>query len=269
MARIAILVAAVLLPASLAPAHEEIFQTTTEYGVTVTTTDLVDAIQETQDFWYPVRAYIASDKFAAADPATRKQAAEFIRKVNNRLADQLFSQDESKAIDLIGYLSTRLRLFATYRELRTIVGDDPLTMSVKEHWENELRAAHAHDGERRVEALALARAHVQYRVDDVTVDCDARNRCLALFDRAAQLWSRSHDSQAGKIMLEYEREVNGCDPQLAELIRDIVCAADWAQVVKTEQRVLKRADFERAWVDWRAYRGSRVAASPAGDSATR
>lgn len=256
--RALLLVCLACLP-TWAVAAEDIFQTTTEFDVTVTTTDLIDAIQETQDFWYPVRQYVGSEKFAFGDTDSRKQAAEFIRKVNNRLADQLFSQDDAASTDLIQYLSSRLRLFATYRELHATIGDDHLTMAIKECWEHELRVAHAVDRQQRAQAMSLAGQHVEEYADSIGLDADQCQTCAKLWNRAGLLWSKLHDSQAGQIMLVYEREVDQCDPQLAQLIRDVVCAADWAQITKTQQRVLRRIDFERAWVDLQRYRGERVA----------
>lgn len=258
----ALLTALLIGSASLAVANDDIFKETTEFGVTVTTTDLIDAIQETQDFWYPVRMYVGSDKFAEADAATRQQAAELIRQVNNRLADQLFSQDDAASLDLIDYLGTRLRLFTTYRELRTTVADDHATISIKDHWERELRAAHALGRDRRTTALQAARVRVTAHVKTVGVAEDRHPVCLNLWDRAGQLWSRLNDSQAGKIMLEYERQVEQCEPPLAQLVRDVVCAADWAQITK-QDRLVKRADFERAWCELAPYRGARVATLPA------
>ena len=69
---VCLLLAAMLVIASRSYADEDELQPTTEFGITIVADQIYDAIQETQDFWSPVRHQIVNAPYIGADDATRK-----------------------------------------------------------------------------------------------------------------------------------------------------------------------------------------------------
>lgn len=257
--RLTAIACACVLAAGAQVQGNDLIRETTEFGITVSPRQLFDAIHETQEYWPPVRRHITSERFEEADLATRKQAAEFIRQVNNRLADQMFGGDEAASLDLLDYIAARIRLMSIYRELRGEIDADELTLAVKERWEQDIRALHPLSKEERAARLAAddGELHAVYHKLGL---CDAHcEACADLWRRAAPVAMRLHDTQAGAMMLEYERTLEQGDPQVFALLRQVVLASDWATITKSDERTLRRADFERAWTDLERLRGERTA----------
>jgi hypothetical protein len=239
-------------------ANDEILATSTEFGITVTPTQIYDAIQESQEFWAPVRGYIASDKFDEGDPAMRREAAEFIRRVNNRLADQLFSDNEADSIDLIDYLSTRLRIIEVYRRVRATVGDGRV-IPIKSQWESRIRELRELAADARLAALPQAEEELARLYARLDLTSEQADECLRLWRTAVGLYARLIATEAGQIMAEYEREVSTLDPPLATFIADVVWTADWAEITRPERTLMNRASFERAWRQLEPHRRARTA----------
>lgn len=259
-----VLFVAILAFGSAGPlaADEEILATTTEFGITITPTQIYDAIQQSQDFWTPVRHHIASERFAEGEPAVRRQAADFIAKVNNRLADRLFSDDEAAAVDLIDYITTRLRLIAVYRQLRSTIGNDELVLSVKCHWDQELRDLCALAPDRQAARILDSNVEMNRLFAQAGLSEDKVARCVELWQTAAQVTLRLNQTAAGQMMVEFQREVEALDPPLATLIYDVVVTADWAEITRPDGTMLNRAHFERAWVEVKKQRSQRIARLP-------
>lgn len=243
----------------MSAADEEILTTTVEFGITISPSQIFDAIQESQEFWGPVRHYIASDKFAEGDPAVRREAAEFIRKVNDRLEEQMFRRDEQASIDLINYLATRLRMITLYRSLRATVGDDELALAIKADWERELRHLASLEDKDREARLLEVQAEMQAIYGKLGLDEAQSGRCSEIWNTLTAVSNRLNSTSTGQIMLSYEREVRASDSALSVLICEVVYTADWAEITRPEGTTMSRANFEQAWIDLKKSRSQRIA----------
>jgi hypothetical protein len=223
-------------------------KTTTEFGVTITPENITDAIQEQQDFWGPVRHYIGTAAFDG-DPAIKADAVAFLKTVHGELQSRLFERDEATAQDLLEYLTMRLRKFALYRQLRGVINDDAAMVALVERWEK------AH---REINALAIAErpARVQAILalmpDEMAafgISAEAVKQATPIWDLHAQCIARMSQTEAGKMMIDYERQAKQLDRRVGELVRLIAMAADWALVVKSGNEGIGRTNFEKAWKD--------------------
>lgn len=243
--RLAVILA-LFVPAA-ARSEEGELQPTTEFGITITPDNLYDAIQETQDFWPPVRAYVAGPHFTVADPSVRREASAFIARVNDHLHDRLFGEDEATALDLMDYLAARLRVYELYRQLRSVLADDALLVTLKNQWEADIR-----------ELNVLAEDERIARYDEVIASMrdamTARGIDGAKLQQATDGWKimalaihRMNTTGAGRQMLFFEQQVKSSDRAQAELIRSVVATSDWAQITKSKTTSLNRDDFIAAW----------------------
>lgn len=256
---------AVLLAACVAPAgaQDDELQPTTEFGITIVPDQIYDAIQETQDFWSPVRHQIVNAAYIGTDAATRKQTADFFKHVNDQLHDRMFGGDEAQALDLIDYLSTRLRVFHCYRELRTVVGDDLTFVELKQTWDKGLREANTLTADGRPAAVAAL-------VQQVTAEMQRASLTAPQIEKAAPLWrtvgaasARLNATSAGQMMLGFERDAKTKETRVAELIRSVADTADWALITKSEKSLLKGSDFSRAWQELEKIDSPKTALKPA------
>lgn len=239
-------------------------QPTTEFGLTITPEQLYDAIQETQDFWPPVRAHIAGEEFTVADLETRRQAAEFIADVNDHLHDRLFGDDEAVAMDLMTYLGARLRVFEFYRQLRAAVADDAAMVELKTRWERRLREINELPETERAAQYDDLVASIDTEMQSLEVPDERRAAALPLWQVQVQAIARMNTTGAGRQMLVFEQQVKHSDSALADLIRQVVSSSDWAQITKTKQTSLLRDDFLAAWQTLAEYEAARTANNPAG-----
>jgi len=235
----------VLLAATVRQALDD-RQPTTEWGITITPTQLDDAIQETQDFWGPVKKYINGDDFAAAGPETRQQAVAFLKRVHDELYERLFERDEATAQDLLDFVALRLRKFTLYRQLRETIADDAVFVGLWERWERAQRDIHSLP---EADRAPRVKATLALLPDDMTaagLSPEKIERAMKTWDFQAQCTARMAKTEAGKVMLGFDREIKKAEPPLGDLLRAISAAADWAQITKTGEKSLTKADFIKA-----------------------
>lgn len=228
---------------------EEELQPTTEWGITITPEQLYDAIQETSDFWPPVRAHLTSEGFSGGDEASRRYAADFIARVNSHFHDRLFGDDEQAALDLFDYLAARLRQFELYRQLRGQINDDALLVDLKAEWERDLRDAHGVPEAARAQRLVELVAEQKRDMTAAGLAPEVIDEAGGTWDRVAQATLRMHSTAAGQAMIRFEKEAKQARLDDAQLIRSVVAAHDWAQITKPAGAMLQRADFQRAWLE--------------------
>ena len=236
---------------------------TTEFGLTITPNHLYDAIQETQDFWPPVRAHLAGDQFTVADQETRRKAAQFIAKVNDHLHDRLFGDDEAMAMDLMDYLGARLRVFELYRQLRATVEDDAALVELKTRWERRLRELNELPEAGRAAQHDDLVAYIATEMETLGVELPRQTPALEIWKTQAQAIARMNTTGAGRQMLVFEQQVRNSDRELADLIRLVVSTADWAQITKTKTTSLLRDDFVQAWQQLSQFEAEHTAKHPA------
>jgi hypothetical protein len=229
------LVAALVLAACmLSAAGAQDLETTTEFGITITPDHITDAIQETQDFWTPVLRYIASDDFAVADAAMRKQVIDFFNRLHESLYKQLFEGDDANARDLLDYLCLRMRKMELYRQLRTTLDSDKAMVALMDRWERTYREIH-------------------------TLPADQ-------WDERAQAMLQQIPQEMQALGIS-EKEARQMDRPVGELLRKITSAADWAMISKPAGKTASRPEFEKAWKSLAKLREQSLAATPAASTA--
>lgn len=245
--RISILLACVTVfgLATVATAQDQI-KTTTEFGVTITPENITDAIQEQQDFWGPVRHHIGTSAFDG-DATIKTQAVEFLKVVHGELQSRLFERDEATAEDLLNYLTTRLRKFAVYRQLRSTIKNDTALAALVERWEKahrDINGLAAEERPARVKAILIL---MPDEMAAFGLEKDSIQQSMQLWDLHAQCIAKMAQTSAGKMMIEYEHQAKQLDRQVGDLVRLIATAADWALITKSGAESITRADFEKAW----------------------
>jgi hypothetical protein len=229
-------------------------ETTTEFGVTITPSDITDAVSETQDFWTPVLKYIGSDQFDVAESAIRKQTTEFFNRLHESLYKQLFEGDEEQARDLLDYFCLRLRKIALYRKIRVAVKDDATTVALMEQWEKtfrEIQLLPAADRQARVEAM------VKLMPDEMAargVSAEGSSQAQQQWTLLGECMSKMYRTKAGALISKFEVEARQLERPVGELLRKVVTAGDWALITKAGSASAKRADFERSWKELDQFR---------------
>jgi len=228
-------------------ARAQVLPTTTEFGITVTQEQIINAISESQDFWPGVRKHIISEKFPVADASVRAEAAKILKEVDGRLAQLLFSNNQQQAQDLVEFIANRLRKFNMYRDLRTLLGDDSVTCRLKDRFEYGHRQVCQLPEEKRAAANVQLLADIKGELTAARVTDETAAKAMEKFEKLGQTLDRMHRSAPGAMMQEFENQLRAGDPKLRVLMLSIVRAADWAQITQVENKSLKSADFVVAW----------------------
>lgn len=236
-------------------------QPTTELGVTVTPDNIYDSIQETTDFWPPVRAYVGGDRFEVATPESRDATEAFLKQAHTFLHDQLFEKDEATAMDLIDYLTWRIRKFVFLRQMRELLADDTLLIAMKDDWER----LHREVKELPAEKQTAARAAIPGAMHDLMT---ASGVAKPQSDQVRKLWlqidvcvAHMDATESGQGMLEFEEQAKALDRTTATLIRDVVSAAEWTLITKPNGTLAEHTDFQPAWNELLELRAAHTAAS--------
>ncbi len=261
--RIAVLAPVFALLGTLAhpAAAQDDLQPTTELGVTVTPDHIFDAIQETTDYWPPVRAYVAGDKFQVSTPASRKATAAFLKQAHSFLHDQLFEKDDATAMDLIDYLAWRIRKFVFLRQVREMLDDDSLLIVLKDDWEQLQRDANELPIERRAAAHAAIPAEMSRRLLVAGVGGPQVEKIVDLWRQIAICVEHMDATEAGQGMLAFEQQAKNLDRSTATLIRDVVSAAEWTLIIKPSGTLAAHTDFRPAWDSLSKIRAAHTAAT--------
>jgi len=253
------LLGAVAQPASA----QDDLQPTTELGVTVTPDHIYDAIQETTDFWPPVRAYVGGERFQVATPASREATAAFLKQAHSFLHDQLFEKDEATAMDLIDYLSWRIRKFVFLRQVREVLDDDSLLTVLKDDWEQLVRDANELSTERQAAAHAAIPKEMSRRMLVAGIARPQAEKVVELWRHIAVCGEHMDATETGQGMLKFEQQAKSFDRTTATLIRDVVSASEWALIVKPKGTLAQHGDFRPAWDSLQKLRAAHTAATPA------
>lgn len=219
---------------------------TTEFGITITQDEIISAIQESQEFWAGVRKHVTSDKFAVADTKLRVAGAKFLKDVDAKLGERLFSSDPKVAQDLLDFLAGRLRKFAMYREVRTILADDALLCRVKEHMEMGHRGVCLKPEADRAAASKQLLAEIESMLTTAHVEPAKVAKTMAVWNNLSQNMDKLHNTGVGAMMQECETVIRLGDPKLKHFLSSVARAADWALIAKTDKPI-KTADFIKAW----------------------
>jgi hypothetical protein len=250
----------VLVLALAAPAAAQI-GTTRELDITVTDEDLTVAIEETHEFWGPVRRYLDGSEFQVADAATRTKAIAFTKRVHDSLHNRLFESDDETAQDLLVFLGMRLRKFTLYRRLREAVGDDAALAELVRDFERTNRDIHHQAEDQRQSLVDRALAAWPARLAAAGLSSDVVARSMPLWQQQATCFSITCRTQAGQMMLAFDRENQQAPAEVRDLVAAIADTADWVLITRQADAKIGRDDFVRAWEELAAFRTrSRTAA---------
>lgn len=236
--------------------------TTHDHGITITPDHLTTAIQETQDFWGPVRKHLLSTDCTIGDASPRAEAVAFLKSVHDGLHHRLFEQTEADALDLITFLGHRLRSFEVYRRLRTTLADDVATVAVVETLQREMRDINQLPAaDRPARRTALADKLVVIVKSRGTAD-EKVTAAKQIIDLQLTVLEQIAATDAGKMMIEFEGKAKQLDPTVGRLLLEISTAADWVLITREEGREIGRADFLTACTTLHELRAKQTAALP-------
>jgi hypothetical protein len=242
--------------------HGQDLPTTHDHGITIGPDQLIAGIQETTDFWGPVRVYLLSNEFTTGTQADREAAVTFLKRVHDGLHHRLFDSTEADAMDLVVYLSHRLRMFEVYRNIRTAIGDDALTAGLIQEWEAEFRAIHALAVAERAPKVSALLAKIEGRLKGAGFD-DAK---VAVAQKwwvvQADVVEKMAATGAGGMMIDFEKAgTNELTIPVGQLLLDISGAADWVLITREPAAPIGRDHFVKAFGDLQELRVKYAAAS--------
>jgi hypothetical protein len=261
--RLSAVCCACVLSSFVAATSAQDLPTTHDHGITITPDHLTTAIQDTQDFWGPVRKYVVSDEFNVASSELRGEAVAFLKVVHDGLHDRLFQKTEAEALDLIHYLGHRLRRFEVYRRLRATIADDGLMLSLLEKWEQKYREIDQGPAAERAARTDALLAEVRQTMEAAKLPADKLAAAQELWTTQARVFQNMSSTEAGKMMVEFETKAAQLDPQVSTLLLHISNAADWVLITRGDDQLqIGRSDFVSAWDRLHELRGKQTAAAP-------
>jgi hypothetical protein len=230
--------------------------TTHDHGITISPDHLTGAIQDSQDFWGPVRKYLVSTDCSIDEAGRRAEAVLFLKRIHDGLHERLFNGSETEAADLVDYLGHRLRMFEVYRKLRATVADDAIVVGLIRDWETEFRSIHK---------LPIAEQHAKAEllVAEMTKKMQAAKLDDAKVAEASKLWAiqaavveKMTATSAGKMMVHYETtEGDKLTLEVGALLLTISSAADWVMITREPESSIGRESFVKAYAELQHLRG--------------
>lgn len=235
--------------------------TTNDVGITITADDLTTAIQESTDFWGPVRKHLMGPDCVIGVTEHRHAATQYLKKIQDSLHQRLFEMTEVEALDLITYLGHRLRMFEVYRQLRVAINDDALLFKLVADWEEQLRAIHTHPAEARGPKIDELLARMTAAMKKASLD-EAK---IAAADKLWKLQSQVSElmaaTGAGKMMIAFEIEADALPEETGDTLLAISQAADWVLIIREPKASVGRVEFLAAFTALDDFRGRDATAS--------
>lgn len=220
--------------------------TTHDHGITITPDHLADAIQETQDYWTPVRKHLLGGECKLGEAGPRTEAVAYLKSVHDGLHERLFEKTEQDAMDLITFLGHRLRMFEVYRRIRTTLADDALTLSLMQAFQHELRDIQRLPAAERDAKLQDLVGRVAAEMERHGVTGEKLVATRDLWTLQTKVIEQIAATDAGKMMITFEAEATKLNPQVGELLLYISTASDWVLVVREQGRPIGCEDFLKA-----------------------
>ncbi|MBL9090968.1 MAG: hypothetical protein JNL96_07070 [Planctomycetaceae bacterium] len=224
--------------------------TTNDFGITIGPDQLMAAIQESQDFWGPVRIHLTAPECSLGDPTDRAVALKFLKGVHDGLHERLFDKTEADAMDLIDYLGHRLRMFEVFRRIRTTIGDDALTAGLIQVWETEYRAIHQMPKADRGPRVAALLTNIEQQMKQGRLAEAKIAEAATLWKTQSEVVAKMAGTGAGQMMIDFEKL--GTDtltiPE-GNLLLGISGAADWVLITRDPAAPIGRDEFLKAYGD--------------------
>jgi len=241
--------------------HAQDLPTTHDHGITITPDHLTGAIQETSDFWGPVRKHLLSTECSLGDVETRTAALTYLKQVHDGLHDRLFQQTEVEAMDLIHFLGHRLRSFEVYRRLRATLADDALMLTLMETYQKDLRAVNQLPVSERAAKLQAMHAKLVTAMQSNGIAGEKLAAASQLWDVQTQISRQIAETGAGKMTIEFEGRATQLDTHVGGMLLHITTAADWVLVIRTEGEEIGRNHFLKASSDLEVLHSKQTAAA--------
>ncbi|MGC3966173.1 MAG: hypothetical protein QM775_02010 [Pirellulales bacterium] len=222
--------------------------TTHDHGITIGPDQLIAGIQESTDFWGPVRVYLQSAECTYGAPADREAAVVFLKRVHDGLHKRLFESTEADAMDLVDYLAHRLRMFEVYRSIRTTVADDALTAGLIQEWEAEFRKIHTVPAADRAPQIKELLARIEGRMKGTALETEKLAAAQKLWVAQADVVEKMAATGAGTMMIDFEKAgtVELTIP-VGQILLDISGAADWVLITREPAAAIGRDQFVKAY----------------------
>ncbi|MBL9085185.1 MAG: hypothetical protein JNK76_25490 [Planctomycetales bacterium] len=236
--------------------------TTHDHGITIGPDQLIAAIQESTDFWGPVRVHLQSPECGYGSPEDRAAAVAFLKRVHDGLHKRLFESTEADAMDLVDYLGHRLRMFEVYRGIRTAVGNDALTAGLIQEWEAEFRKIHTVPAAERAPQIQALLTRIEGRMKAAALDEAKVAAAQKLWVAQADVVEKMAATGAGTMMIDFEKAgtVELTIP-VGQLLLDISGAADWVLIVREPAAEISCEQFVKAMSDLADHRVKYATAS--------
>jgi hypothetical protein len=230
--------------------------TTHDHGITVSPDDLTSAIQDSQDFWGPVRKYLISSECSIDEAARRAEAVVYLKRIHDGLHERLFNGTEIEAADLVNYLSHRVRMFEVYRKLRAAVADDALLVGLIRDWEAEFRSIHKLPLDQQGAKAEALVAETIRKMQAAQLDEAKVAEAGKLWKIQAAVVEQMTATEAGKFMVYYETiEGDKLPLELGALLLTISSAADWVLITREVPSTIGRESFVKAYAELQHLRG--------------
>lgn len=234
---------------------------TTEFGYTVNSDDLINAMLESQRLWPAIRKHLVSEKFHFEKIETRQQASEFLQKVDDTITRRLIGAADPEVQDAIVFLSMRLRKFSLLRDMRDTIQDDAVFFRLKEQFEDGRYRANMLAATERGPILDETVAQLDATMIAAKLSDAKRTQALDGWKRLVRITERMNTTRIGELIIGFEREAKDSDPTLKHFMRCVVRAADWAIITKpAAQEQTRSSDFLKAWEACSRHEASQTAA---------
>jgi len=224
--------------------------TTHDHGITISPDHLTGAIQDSQDFWGPVRKYLVSAECSIEAESRRAEAVAYLKRIHDGLHERLFNGTETEAVDLVNYLGHRLRMFEVYRKLRTTVADDALLVGLIRDWENEFRSIHKLPLAEQPAKAELLVAEMSRKMQAAKLDDAKHAEAVKLWRIQMAVVDQMSATSAGKMMIDFETtEGDKLPVEVGALLLTISSAADWVLITRQAEASIGRDSFVKAFAE--------------------
>lgn len=219
---------------------------TTEFGVTVTPEELWTEMDVSRRFWSRVRHCVSSEKFSAANPALRQQAAQALEAISDELADRAFKDETIR--DLLHYICSRYRTYELLRQLRGCIDDDRVFFRLHAAWEDHRYECLQLSTEEKQQSTEQLFTHFAQRLKAAELSPEQQEQAMELWKRLNACVEHMYSLEAGKALIRQKQRCWNNSPELQSLMCQIVRAANWAMITHpTRKNPPSTEDFLRAW----------------------
>lgn len=218
--------------------------TTTELGITVTQTEILDAFESCSEFWPAVCRHVEKRGEDMASQTARTAAVAIIRQTQLELHKQFFETDEQAAQDVIRYTAWGLRRAAIYRQAAELIGERPTLLRVRQAWQNV--CVESSDQPLDVLEGQLLRG-TEEALATASLEPETTRQIEQCVRQLAACVSQMQATNTAEILRRAERQTK--NEQTRNLLRDIVEAADWASIAHADKGSVGVTQFKAAWAE--------------------